>query len=115
MPMTRYERAAQLWSVLISAARSQHILSYEIAGRLVGVPRQAVGNFLGPIQDYCLQNDLPPITALIVSEATGLPSEGFIAAQDVLPAQNRCFVYDWLSLATPTPEDFEQAFSQGDH
>ena len=87
--MTRYERAAQLWSVLTLAARHQHILSYDIAGRLTGLPRQAVGDNLAPIQDYCLQNSLPPMTALVVSEETGLPSEGFTAAEDVLPAQNR--------------------------
>ena len=48
--MTRYERAAQLWSVLTLAARHQHILSYDIAGRLTGLPRQAVGDNLAPIQ-----------------------------------------------------------------
>jgi hypothetical protein len=113
--MTRYERAAQLWSVLALAARTQQVLSYEIAGRLTGVPRQAIGDFLAPIQDYCLQNNLPPMTAIVVSEETGLPSEGFIADQAVLPALNRIFVYDWLSCGSPTPEDLERAFLKAKH
>lgn len=71
--MTRYERAAQLWSVLTFAARSQQILSYEIAGRLVGVPRQAVGNFLGQVQDYCLQKAIPAMDGPSQSN----PSSGF--------------------------------------
>ena len=113
--MTRFERAAQLWSVFALAARHQRILSYDIAGRLTGLPRQAVGDNLAPIQDYCLQNDLPPITALVVSEGTGLPSEGFIASQNILPELNRVFVYDWLSRTTPTPEDFERAYINAKH
>ena len=107
--MTRYERAAQLWSVLALAARQQQILSYDVAGKLTGLPRQAVGDNLAPIQDYCLQNGLPAMTSLVVSEETGLPSEGFVAAQNVLPAQTRVFVFDWLARPTPTPEDFERA------
>jgi putative restriction endonuclease len=83
--MTRNERAAQLWSVLTLAARQQIILSYDVAGKLTGLPQFAVGDNLIPIQNYCIQNGLPPLTALVVSEKTGLPSEGFIAAQDVLP------------------------------
>ena len=113
--MTRNERAAQLWSVLTLAARQQIILSYDVAGKLTGLPQFAVGDNLSPIQDYCIQNGLPPLTALVVSEKTGLPSEGFIAAQDVLPAQTRVFVYDWLSRTTPTPEDFEQASLKAKH
>ncbi|MCI0534809.1 MAG: hypothetical protein L0Z50_06250 [Verrucomicrobiales bacterium] len=113
--MTRHERAAQLWSVLALAARMQHILSYELAGRLTGLPRQSVGDFLYPIQDYCLQNNLPPLTALVVSEQTGLPSEGFIAAQDVLPAQNRVFVFDWVARGAPSSEELERAYRNANH
>jgi hypothetical protein len=114
--MTRYQRAAQLWSVLVFAAREQHILSYELTGKLTGLPERAVGENLSPIQDYCKQNGLPPLTVLVVSEKTGVPGGGFTAAQDILPAQARVFVYDWLSLRrTPTPEDFEQAARKAKH
>ncbi len=113
--MTRFERAAQLWSLLALASRHQQILSYDLVERLTGLPRQGVGEYLAPIQDYCLQNNLPPMTALVVSERTGVPSPGFIAAGDVLPAQNRVFVYDWLSRQAPTPTDFEQAYGKANH
>ena len=105
--MTKYERAAQFWSVLVLAARTQQVLSYDIVGRLTGIPRQGVGEFLGPIQDYCKRNDLPPLTSLVVNEETGLPGVGFTEATDIFGAQARAFVYDWFRRETPSPEDFK--------
>ena len=105
--MTKHDRAAQYWSLLVLAARTQHVLSYDLMGRLTGIPRQGVGAFLGPIQEYCKRKDLPPLTSLVVNEKTGLPSEGFTEARDIFGAQARVFVYDWLGHGAPSPEDFK--------
>jgi hypothetical protein len=48
--MNRFERAAQLWAVLVLAARHRQVLSYDLVARATGVPRAAVGGFLWPIQ-----------------------------------------------------------------
>lgn len=107
--MTKYDRAAQFWSVLVLAARTQQVLSYSMLEKLTGIPKPGVGEFLGPIQEYCKRNDLPPITSLVVNEKNGLPSSGFTQATDIFGAQARVFVFDWFSERTPTPEDFENA------
>ena len=39
--MSAGERAAQIWAVLALAARNRQILTYEIVGRLIGVPARA--------------------------------------------------------------------------
>jgi hypothetical protein len=75
--MTIYERAAQIWAVLALAARNSQILSYDIVGKLIGVPRHALGRMLEPIQSYCLANDLPPLSILVISEKTGTPGNTF--------------------------------------
>jgi hypothetical protein len=72
-----------------------------------GFVRRAVGEFLGPIQEYCKRNDLPPLTSLVVNEKTGLPSAGFTEATDIFGAQARVFVFDWLGRKAPSPEDFK--------
>ncbi len=110
--MTRAERAAQLWAVLVVAARQRQLLTYELAAQACGIPRAAVGGFLAPIQAYCQQQGLPPLTVLVVSEATGLPGEGFIAAADIPGAQAKVFQDAWLSRHAPQPEDLEAAFSK---
>ena len=51
--MAIYESAAQIWAVLALDARNRQILTYDIVGKLIGVPRQALGPMLEPIQSYC--------------------------------------------------------------
>jgi hypothetical protein len=110
--MTRVERAQQLWSLLALAATSRQILTYDIVARVTGVVRPSIGDFLRPIQQYCIENQLPPLTALVVSEQTGLPGEGFVAAADVPMAQMQVFQYRWLDRSAPTAHDFESAYTR---
>ena len=113
--MSINERALQLWSILVLAAHNQQILSYATLGKLTGLSKQGVGTFLAPIQHYCKNHDLPPLTILAISEVSGLPSKGFTEAKNddgltvgerVFCEQSRVFVYDWLKLKTPKPNDF---------
>jgi hypothetical protein len=108
--MKKEYRAMQLWSLLVFAAHNQQIVSYAFVQKLTGIPKQAVGRFLDPIQDYCKSRKLPPLTSLVVNEGTGLPSHGFTEAtkEEMLGAQARVFVYDWLGRKTPEPKDFSK-------
>lgn len=107
--MTIYERAAQIWPMLALAARNRQILTYDVVGRLIGVPQHGLAQLLGPIQSYCLQHELPALTSLVVSKATGIPGTGFIAAQDIPGAQAKVFEFDWLSHSTPDSNEFIDA------
>jgi hypothetical protein len=110
--MTIPERAAQIWAVLALAARNRQVLTYDIVSNLVGIPRQGLGKPLEPIQSYCLLKKLPPLTILVVSEDTGLPSSGFTAAEDIPKTQLGVFKHDWLKGGPPTPEQLEQAVKE---
>ena len=110
--MTRAERAQQLWSLLALAASSRQILTYDMVARLTGVVRPSIGDFLRPIQQYCTERELPPLTSLVVSEQTGLPGEGFIAAPDVPAAHIRVFQHPWLETPAPSAEHFEDAYTR---
>lgn len=107
--MTRGQRAAQIWPVLTLCAGQRQSLSYDRLSKLIGVPRPGLGQLLEPIQSYCILNRLPPLTSLVVSEQTGLPGEGFIAASDVPAAQASVFKHDWLATMVPTDEALEAA------
>ena len=115
IPLTRFERAAQMWAVLAIAARNRQILTYEMMARACGVPRPGVGGFLEPIQDFCLQEALPPLTALVVGDESGMPGIGFIAASDIPRAQADVFNRDWLVGQAPSPQDLEAAFQAAGH
>ena len=106
------ERAAQIWSVLALAARNRQVLTYDIVSKLIGVPRQGLGQSLEPIQSYCLLKKLPPLTILVVREDTGLPGTGFVAAADIPKTQITVFAHDWLAKGAPSPEDLDKAVSK---
>jgi hypothetical protein len=59
-------------------------------------------------------NNLPPLTILVVQEATGLPGSGFTAATagEYARKQLDVFGFDWLGLGAPTPETLERAVAE---
>ena len=110
--MTRGQRATQIWSVLVLSASHRQTLSYDGLSKLIGVPRPGLGQLLEPIQSYCILNKLPPLSSLVVSDQTGLPGEGFIAASDLPAAQADVYRHDWLKTLVPTDEALEAAVTQ---
>ena len=110
--MNRAQRAQQLWSILVISAANRQILSYDLVAKATGVVRPSIGDFLRPIQQYCQEKDLPPLTSLIVSEKSGIPGEGFIAAEDVPSSQMQVFKFAWLELNAPREEELVDAYSR---
>ena len=49
--MKKHEKAAQIWSVLSLAARNRQVLTYDILGSLIGVPRFSVARLLEPTRN----------------------------------------------------------------
>ena len=109
--MQTHERAAQIWPVLAFAAHNRQILTYDILGKLIGVPPYGLGKLLEPIQSYCLVHNLPALTALVVNNS-GMPGIGFIAAENVPAEQHRVFSHNWLDEATPTPDRLRKAVNE---
>lgn len=107
--MKLHDRAWQAWPVLTFAAKNRQILTYELLGRLTGMHPAGLGQVLERVQSYCLLNKLPPLSALVVSKETGLPSVGFVATADVPRAFILIFEHDWLSMPCPSPEKLEEA------
>ena len=107
--MRRVETALIVWSLLTLSAIKRQTLTYGLLSQLVGVPRHDLGRLLEPIQSYCILENLPPLTSLVVRSRTGAPGDGFIAASNLPQAQAETFAYDWRSQAVPTPEEFQKA------
>jgi putative restriction endonuclease len=110
--VTREERAQQLWSILVLAARNRQVFTYEIISQACGVPAPSIGDFLRPIQQYCSENSFPPLTSIVVNKSSGLPGEGFIAAPDVPRAHISVFAKNWLEEQTPSAELFAEAYTR---
>jgi len=54
----------------------RQVLPYGIVGDMVGMPPVALAQPLGLIMRYCEENDLPPLTLLVVQTREGKPGKG---------------------------------------
>jgi hypothetical protein len=109
--MTASQRAMQLWSVLVFAARNQQFLSYEMISQMTGLAPQGQALELGKIWTYCQRKGFPLITTIVLEKGTGLPGDpSLMAAVTNLEAeQRRVFIFDWFNIpsACPTLADFQ--------
>ena len=111
--MTREQRAQQLWSILVLAARNRQVLTYSIVGTACGVPPPSLGDFLRPVQQYCTENNLPPLTAIIVSEKSGVPGGGcLVDSQDLPRAYIAIFEKDWPTVTAPSAAQLADAYTR---
>ena len=112
--MTRSERASQIWAVLAWAASHRQSLTYTQVNQATGAFVGGLGALLEPIQSYCLLNQLPPLTVLVVQQESGLPGSGFTGASagELAAAQAKVFAFGWLQHGNPGAEKLEQAVKQ---
>ena len=109
--MTKYQRALQIWPLLVCAARDRRTYTYREVADVLGMPKgwRAIGHFLDPIFLYCEEKRLPPLWALVVRKDTGIPGYGPTNPEEVERERERAFVHDWSAEKTPGTADFEQA------
>lgn len=84
MTINHTDRARRAWQALISVATQGTTTTYSGLGAQIGIHHRAVRYVLGPIQDYCMEAGLPPLTILVVN-GTGRPGKGFIAHESGEP------------------------------
>ena len=107
--VTRYQRSLQIWALLVCAARERRSYTYGDIAKILGMKGAGVmAQFLGPIMWYCENNDLPPLTVLVVNQETGLPGEGLSTIEEVNSDRELVFNYDWFSLKPPETSGFSE-------
>ena len=69
---------------------------------------------LGCIMGWCYENNLPPLTVLVVRDDTGIPGRGLITVpgEDWPAAQQRVFGFNWFSVEPPSIAELEEAGSR---
>ena len=112
--MKASERATQIWAVLAWAAKSRQNITYSQLAQATGAFTGGLGGWLEHIQSYCMINELPPLTVLVVQQESGMPGSGFTGASagELAKAQARVFAFDWLEHGNPGAEKLEQAAKQ---
>ena len=109
--MKKSERACQIWGILAWVAKNRQSITYGHLSKLIGVPTAGLGHLLEPIQSFCILEELPPLTILVVQQDSGLPGSGFTGAKasEFAKIQMEVFNYNWLDFGNPQPEKLEDA------
>lgn len=82
-----HHAAGLIWPMLTAADSSGRTLTYTDVASPIATNPLSVGYALGPVQAYCMENRLAPLTVIVVGLRTGVPGNGFIAWDvDDLPA-----------------------------
>lgn len=79
MAIDHHARARKAWRQLVKCARAKqgNLISYgKLAGEQ-GLHHRSASWFLGVIQEYCADQNLPPLQALAVNRRTMLPGAGY--------------------------------------
>jgi putative restriction endonuclease len=97
------QAAGAIWPALTSAAAERNLLKYGEIAPLIPTNPLSVGRALGPIQSYCLDANIPPLTAIVVGKTTGLPGSGFVAwdIDNLEEGIEGVFRYPWDTIANP--------------
>lgn len=98
-----YHAAGIVWPLLVDAAKRRGTLTYTYIAPKIDTNPLSVGRALGPIQDFCLANRLPPLTAIVVGKTSQVPGSGFIAwdVDDLDAAHSSVWDFNWRSQSNP--------------
>lgn len=101
--MDRILYAGRAWRILLTCAKDQNTITYKDLGNRLSIHWRLCRLFLDPIQTFCLEENLPPLTALVVNKDTSTPGGGFIAwdITDHLTACQIVYDYNWDQVDNP--------------
>src|SRR5438552_3453750 len=102
---SKFELAHRAWPILVRAAAERRLLTYgELALPLGYKGARVMRSALSPIQDYCIERDLPRLTSIVVNKRTGTPGPGYITdGNSITESHNRVFSYTWEDITPPFP------------
>ncbi len=109
---TRPTRAVQIWQILIGKAHNRQTMTYGELAKLLGFGGAGtIGGHLDYPLCYCEINQLPPLTALVVNQETGLPGDG-LKLDNLHADREKVYQFNWYGLVPPTPQEFDEAHHQ---
>lgn len=107
-------RAVQCWQIVVGKAMNRQTLTYKGLSELMyGKPAAGVLNeILGHVAFYCIDNELPPLTAIVVNSG-GAPGHGIPADLETIDARREeVYAFDWYDVYPPSEDDLAASFKR---
>lgn len=105
-------RAVQAWQILVGKAMNRQTVTYELLSELMYGKHAAgvLAAILGHIAFYCIDNQMPPLTALVVGKTPGKPGDRIpVDAAKIDEERERAYQYDWYNVYPPSEADLAAA------
>jgi hypothetical protein len=106
-------RAIQAWQILVGLAKHRQTITYLGLSRLMyGKDAQGVlAAILGHVAFFCIDEELPPLTSIVVVKGAGHPSHGLPADHSRLDElRERVYDFDWYDVYPPTEDQLKTAY-----
>lgn len=108
-------RAVQAWQILIGMAQNRQTTTYLNLSQLM-FGKSAAGvlaQILGHIAYYCNDNDLPPLTSIVVVKGHGIPGDK-IPIDPAKRDEQREQVYEfgWYDVYPPSENELARSYSK---
>lgn len=105
-------RALQIYQILVGAAHNRQILTYGHIADLIGYKGSGtLDRQLGHIMYFCMENNLPPLTIIVVNLTEGKPGGGLILDGDESELREKVYKYNWYNLIPPTTDELAIAWA----
>ena len=106
-------RAVQAWQILVGRAMNRHTITYEELSRLMyqKVAQGVLDRILGHIAYYCIDNDLPALTSLVVGKGRGTPGEDIPVNLTTIDEQReKVYDFDWYNVYPPSETELKESY-----
>lgn len=94
---------------------NRQIVTYELLSELM-YRRHAAGvlaQILGHVAFYCQDNNLPPLTTLVVGKGPGKPGYGIpLDPMKIDEERETVYQFDWYDIYPPSESDFAAAYKR---
>ena len=106
-------RAVQAWQILVSAAMNRKTYTYEGLSILM-YKKKASGvldKILGHIAFYCIDNDLPALTSIVVGKRRGTPGKDIPVNPAHMDSEREAvYEFDWFNIHPPSSGDLSESY-----
>ena len=106
-------RAVQAWQILVSAAMNRQTITYKTLGRMM-YRRDAAGvldKILGHIAYFCNDNNLPPLTSIVVGKKRGTPGKDIpINFGKLNQEREKVYATDWYDIYPPGARELHRSY-----
>lgn len=100
--VNQFEIAYRAWPILIEAAYNKTKIKYGDLAKRLQIHQRPIRFVLEEIQNYCLDEKLPPLT-ILVENKQGVVGKGFIAwdVDDIDTGLEKVYAFDWKGVQNP--------------